>query len=1162
MALTKQQTKALALDKNISVTAGAGSGKTKILVERFLKIALQDPSDTRRILAITFTKKAAGEMAERVASDLNRQIQESDDAIERTHLLEIRDQLSLASISTIHGFCSRILREFPIEAGLAPDFSEMDAFQQSLTLQKSIELAFTQIDDSDGLKFQPLFQILPKTVVRKLLMQTLKAPYEMQQIRKHFEQIDTDSYLSGLERDWLNLVRQNVLSSDSYNSTLGLVRQIILLDTQPNKAKNGTITLSWLRGLDLCTAYSKAAVNDFKSILEAVEFFTGSNHNALKTAKNFGGAGSWNEQCRELLVELSDTFAGIALRVKQNKPGIPDRESDLLWLEILQHYLKLYDFVEHKYNEQKQEKGWIDFDDLQLLTLGLLKNDESICKKLNNRFRYLMVDEFQDTNALQWKIISMLTQNRPDKIFVVGDPKQSIYGFRDADIRIFKQVKELFSAATKDPDESGNIVFEESFRFLPRLNAFINFIFAHILTENDENPFEVDYQPLNAMRQVPETGWANLALLDEEPGEEEYIARQIARLKQEQIPVYMWDNQEQQRPIQYGDIAILLRGRGNLLDIEQSLNRYGIPYQTVKGIGYWQKQEIYDFYHLLSFLNNPLDDLALLGVLRSTLILLSDTLLYRINNCAGSTFFFKMQRAVLSSDSFVPDESEILKSAFGQLRKWLDLRDRISLSALMQTVMDDLKLSALYAAQPNGDQLLANIEKLMTHAQNLEVTGTGGLATFVHYLEQFIEEDLREGEAQIVMEDTASVKIMTIHASKGLQFPIVFLPFLNTNTERTRNEILIESDGLAVAPKKYKQESSLLFTLLAHRKKQKELAEAKRLFYVGLTRASNRVFLSATLKKDEIKTDSALEWLDTVFDGFAEEQLLGDGFKLNLIEMPDPPDSAETDYQGVLASLDDLKQKLENLSEASSSKIILLNDLKPGDAGRIFSPTRIMTFRRDKQEYYQKYHLGFFDDDYQAFAADVRQDDYSLLRGKIAHRFLELLASTEQDTEALIGKLLFEFEVYDPDLRERFKGELVMLASQIKESSTGQEIIYAPLAQNEVTITMRLGDDYLTGTLDRIYQNADGEWQVVDYKTNRIKASQVEQESVVYTDQIEAYALLLSKIFPDQKIYRVQLYFLHPDILFNKSFSKEDLENIEQGLLEVIQQIKTEFPIS
>jgi len=109
---------------------------------------------------------------------------------------------------------------------------------------------------------------------------------------------------------------------------------------------------------------------------------------------------------------------------------------------------------------------------------------------------------------------------------------------------------------------------------------------------------------------------------------------------------------------------------------------------------------------------------------------------------------------------------------------------------------------------------------------------------------------------------------------------------------------------------------------------------------------------------------------------------------------------------------------------------------------------------------------------------------------------------------------------------------------------------------------MRLGDDYLTGTLDRIYQNADGEWQVVDYKTNRIKASQVEQESVVYTDQIEAYALLLSKIFPDQKIYRVQLYFLHPDILFNKSFSKEDLENIEQGLLEVIQQIKTEFPIS
>ena len=863
MALTTQQQLALALDKNISVTAGAGSGKTKILVERFVKIALQNPTRVRNILAITFTKKAAGEMQERVAQEINQRLADADQAANRINLLSIRDQLSQASISTIHGFCARVLREFPIEAGLSPDFTEMDDFQQRVLLDETLEKVFRQIDNNGPKELELLFLSIEKSKIQEMLISMLQAPFEMQKLRVKFESLNEKSYLKSLQAQWLEIVQTYIFPKPDWRTFFQLVNHIQHNSDLSSSHENVVATVQQVNEFLNITS-DEPGVELYLKAFELVTHFTGSNGKALKTVRTLGGNKVWSPQAIEAILEMSQLCEILYSRLHRHKPGQPDDESDRLWFQLFQQLLQLYQMALEVYEEEKSVRSWIDFEDLQLRTLHLLNNQPEICFQLQKRFDFIMVDEFQDTNALQWQIISKLSETEPgtlskDKVFIVGDPKQSIYGFRDADIRIFKKVKEAFASLASENTQESNIVFRESFRFLPRLNAFINHLFSGVLQERNENPFEVGFDALQAMRQVENGGRAELALLSEEDSEEEYIARSIHQFKQKKMQVYNWQGSEIAHDFEYGDAVILIRNRNNLLDIELALRKYNIPFKTVKGIGFWQKQEVYDLYHLLRFLGDPQDDFALVAVLRAPLFFVSDEVLYFLAQQDANTYFKKLLLAVDNNEHFNAQGQQKLEEVVFNLRKWLELRERISLTDLFHTILDDLKLTALHLAGVNGEQLVANLEKLVHQGQHFEDSGGGGLNEFVEHLDTLIENGMREGEAQIITEDSATVKIMTVHASKGLQFPLVFVPYLNTENGKQGSGFYLDSEiGLALKAQNYDQENNLLHNLLAHRQRQKEIAEAKRLFYVAVTRASNRVCLSAKLKK--IKFKKILHW--------------------------------------------------------------------------------------------------------------------------------------------------------------------------------------------------------------------------------------------------------------------------------------------------------------
>ncbi|MEJ2542546.1 MAG: UvrD-helicase domain-containing protein [Calditrichaceae bacterium] len=1172
----------MALDKNISVTAGAGSGKTRILVERYLKIVLQNPKNVKRTLAFTFTNKAAGEMQERIVRTVNERLAIEQDQSVKTNLLKIRDQFNSAAISTIHAFCARTLREFPIESGLSPDFSEMDEMQQATLQQDAIQSSFEEINRTNDLdekkQWYYLFSRLSRASIKDMLINAMGSPWDMELITNKWEGISEDSYIDQLNDDWLNLAK-SIIGELDYNQFHLQINSILNNDMIDLKNENGDKTKHILRQTLSTLMGDGAEYEKYASLLILFNHMTTGNATAYKNAAQLGGQQSWSKNSIEQLVELSQLSEGPAQKLHDMMIGSCASENDRIWFRLFKIFIRLYQKTTIIYKQIKQDKSLVDFEDLQVLTLKLLIEQDRISAELKNRYNHILVDEFQDTNGLQWEIISQLaTKNGKlikDKIFVVGDPKQSIYGFRNADIRIFKQVKEIFANQVIHEDETdyeGNVVFQDSFRFLPRLNAFINHTFERILQEDVNNSFEVGYHPLKAKRELSGKGWIELALLQSDEDrvrvEADYLANVIKNLIEQEATIFHWEGDEKEEPVQYGDIAILLRSRTHLLEIEQALRSRNIPFKTAGGIGYWQQQEIYDFNYLLRFISNPKDDFALVAVLRSKMFLIPDSALFFLAREEGRTWWDRLQ-GELKQDGYSEDDKQILKNTRDLIKKWLNLRERITLADLLDRIVSDLHYRTILAAQLNGDQLVANLDKLIRIAQNFDAAGLGGLQAFQDNINTIINNEMREGEAQITIEDRDSVKIMTIHAAKGLQFPIVMVPYLNEKYEGRFNTVFLDNEhGLVTKLNsgmiKQPTDDHVLLNLIKYRQRQKELAEAKRLFYVAASRASNYLYLCAATEEPKASRDSALSWLSAAFsedgiDIWQTEKINMDKFEVSIVHEFSGTETNEHKFSSLDHLLNQLKSKQIKVESKSYELPDYLKPLSDTIGPQIFSATRLMTYLENPEDYYHRYHLGFFEQDYDSFAADVYQTDHALLKGKIVHRYLELIESLSIDPDDLLQNIFFEFDIFNDELQNEFTSEIKFITERAMQSMEGRKIFSAKEYRNEVEVTAKLGEDYFTGTIDRMYKNEEGLWEIVDYKTNWIDANQVETIAKKYEWQIKAYAYLLSKLYPNQKTYPVSLYFLHPEQIYRQSFDRNETSEIENYFLKTISQIKINF---
>ena len=928
MKFTDSQKLACDISRNIAVTAGAGSGKTSVLVRRYLWCLEQNDYQVRRVVAITFTEKAAGEMLQRIRQTIFDYIEHKQGDPQRWE--SVLEQLPLANISTIHGFCQRLLREFPIEAEVDPNFEVFDEAARHLLLNRLLDELIEERAASDDADMQLLARFWPPQRFHEILQDLLNFREKSHLWSEGILKSNFPAYLTALyelktqlQERKLEQLQRNMEWQECIERIPGLIPPG---DTSKLSSRCQTV-------LELNAEFRKE--ND----LEQQRLILGM---LRKNLSLIGVNKAWKEENRkEALGEIFATLKTLYAR------SVPEYElNDALEqssFHAQQALARLFEDANARYAQEKRARRMLDFDDLQESALKLTQHSE-VQPILARRFDYLMVDEFQDTNHLQWKIIKSFGQSgntlNKDSFCVVGDEKQSIYKFRGAEVAVFSEVRKTLKETNtthhseqtplsipdlgdrpeqREEQKGGELIMAENFRSSKELIFFFNHLFSNIFEqENDpERPFDVVHQQMRSLRDATRAASAvehtetlhgrtirhpvefllaskeNARDTDEGVGEAELIARRILDFMNETVPSD--DENEVSSRWKFGDIAILLRTRTRLKEFEEALRRDEIPFVVTGGIGFYEQQEIYDLANLLRFLADQRQDIALAGVLRSPLFSFSDDQLFYVS--AGILSDETQQRWNLwerlrhhaGTPDLIPEELDASKfnHAFQQLSRWKALTDRIPVTHLLRRILDESGLYGILRGCEQAEQSRNNIEKLLDIARKFESEGFQALTDFVRYFDELIAIEEREGEAQLSTEGMNVVQLMTIHAAKGLEFPIVFIPEL----ERPFNYGETESISIDALPETYQHpdlpsvaagfkginptnnyaiESSFLRDYLKELNREKTDAEMKRLLYVACTRAEDCLILSASLtkKKDgkySISDASWLAWLDNIF---------------------------------------------------------------------------------------------------------------------------------------------------------------------------------------------------------------------------------------------------------------------------------------------------------
>ncbi len=1161
--LTKQQQQATKYHKHLSVTANAGAGKTTVLIRRFLTILLETECSVSQLVAITFTEKAASELRSRISAQIKELISQ-ESGKRRRRLLDIQNQLSSANISTIHAFCAQIVREFPVEANVDAGFTIIEGTDQQILLNESLREEFDRAmtgEDNFSREIVSVAKMLGTITIEQYIRYFLNKRELITRLR--------EDYFKGLENDETILSRWNELIQNYINGSLrGATLRKSFEILRP--------LLGGKRSAESLLAIGKFLACDNEGMIAGLFstairlLFTQQGDirkNVLGTVKISGEANA-------AIHSLFDHFGRIDELIQDPSEA---RENHRTMLTAIRTLLDLYERVERNYQEKKSLLGQLDFDDLQFIARDLLRN-EGIRIKVCDHYRFLMVDEYQDTNYLQYEILRLLVSHfDTGNLFIVGDPKQSIYGFRNAEVELFERSKTDIRSSSGGEDET-NILIAESFRHLPSVTDFVNRVFTHTMS-SDISRFDVGYDELVCARKGSLEGNVHMLLTPATSSntdsksdpfflEGRMIARHLIGLQQSGHPILSADGVAS-RPFNFGDAAILLRRRTHLAAIESALAELAIPYSISGGIGYYQTQEVLDFLNYLSFLINPEEDRALVGILRSPLFAITDTELFEISlEHEPDSFWTKTQRHC-TRDSC----TKRLNQAVGILTSQLPLANRVPIPILLQNIIALTGWAGAVAGSTGRDQRIANVEKLIDLSREFESRGFLSLYDFLERIKTLSVQEEREGQAAIET-DTRAVRVMTIHAAKGLEFPVVVIPFLDQPFRYDRPPYLDAETGIAFKVRDAgnfdKEIAPPLFYYMRHQSITRTEAEEKRIFYVATTRARDLLILSGSLAKP--LPTSYMRW---VFEALGLER---ESIKPGNLSLPVAPlrrfnpsgdgEIINSRHQLTLEIL--FPETLEDQSGRSTDrrtpvqrKELLLEQIQGVRRGEFYSASQIKTYKECPVKFYLKYLIGLperqtpvrFDENEDR--DEVTEPD---IVGSMTHLILRDVSGDSLDRDHL-RKQIEEQVAVTPSLPDDVHASYIRrieanVTSFIK-SGFGKKILSSPEWKTELCLTTAIGEDFLTGTIDRIYRSDSGGWSIVDYKTDNIPFSEIIHRAEGYRPQLSVYALLVNGGFQQDKVVASVVFLNHPEKPVHFHYDKDDLTNLQREVKGIIQEIKS-----
>ncbi|MBO8171418.1 MAG: UvrD-helicase domain-containing protein [Bacillaceae bacterium] len=1138
---TPNQWKAISdLDSHLAITAGAGAGKTWVLTERYAAMlagrplvnapegfsmpARRPPSRPSEIVAITFTREAATEMKTRIRKRLRDwQDEEPDQAalIER-HMEELED----AVITTIHGFCSELIRMFPLQAETDPDFKLVEPEDSQVLLEESIRRV---LDEGLSGEDETVIRLLQSIPYETLVAEWMQFYPSIREYTEDFESVARRTVARMQEA--VKKVPPMVERFEPY------LNRLLRVDPEELPAKPQAA----LRRLQ------KKWEDGWNRVWEAW------------TSSDF----YYTEDVFEIFNYLRDSRWGKSKKIMEYLEPIHE-SLDTLLKHISAHELEqaILDTgtclarVHAVYEQRKKKENVLDFTDLQTKAAALMDNP-GVQKELKNKFKYLMVDEFQDTNPVQFRLITQMMQILPDlRLFIVGDSKQSIYRFRGADVELFLKSQQRIQK------EQGKVInLEENFRSQSSVITTVNQVFSKVmhLPETEGLPLYSSVYDFPMKATQPDYHHhANIELLHvgskSVEDEAAAVARRIRELtEEERIPVET-DNGMELRRVRYGDVALLFSSTGRVPVFEKALQREGIPYYILGSRNFFRRQEIWDLYELLHYLVREDDARSLMAVLRSPLFQLSD-----------ETLFLLGQDGQLldnwTSGHIPPEVGGIERNRLLDARRLLDeWRDRartVTPYGLLREIIQTTGYEQVLFMMPSGAQRVGNVRKFLELLGEKEKQGYTTVRRVVPYLKRLIESGADEEEAQVENADSDVVKIMTIHKSKGLEFPVVILPNLQKRFNMQMSRFAFDPElGLSVSLDGENFRHLGITADIREREKDKEREEEKRKLYVGMTRARDHLILSCASPIPKTRTvydmnratwwswlvyamaDGEIQQIEENLQSFPvpvqyqyldeirleeasasnEEAAEADGDKANpfaglkSVVPDDPPEGMVFDRETVEANMLQLTSVSEIVKEKKGEAIPPDELERNEDSDRPFA-----------------YHLHRSD------AADgpARDGLSAAERGTLVHAVLERWPFDgdqirSEQVARIVHKKLVESGRFDLDPEPVLK-EVHRHLNRIPGSRLLDELKHAERIWRELPFVIRDPEKtnrLINGTIDLIYQLPGQKAVVVDYKTNDTDRHAITDMVDYYREQLDLYAEVVEQVL-NLKVDRRILFFTH-----------------------------------
>ena len=867
---------------NLLVAAAAGSGKTAVLVERIIRIITneENPVDIDKLLVVTFTSAAASEMRERIASAISKSLEKSPNSKNLQRQLTL---LSRANITTMHSFCLDVIKNYFYTIDLDPSFRIGDETEAILMKNEIIEELFEEYYEEDNEDFKKLIEAYSsskddeklKEMILSLYRFSMSGPWPQQWLKEKAEDFNISTLEEFDKSEWVKVLRDNLRvelngflnmykrAIEIINDTSGLEPYLDAFYSDYNYLENAYESLN-------------GGLNDIYIALNSISFIK------LKTVKKNQVS---DENAQNAVKNIRDS-------VKKKVKGLIESTFECTPQEALDGIIGVYPFMKtlasitleflRRFDEKKREKNILDFNDLEHLCLKILidkdENNNIIPSKVAEHFREffdeVLVDEYQDSNSVQETIIDLVSRRslKEANVFMVGDVKQSIYRFRQAKPELFLDKYNKYSL--KEGKSNRKIQLYKNFRSRQEVIEGVNYIFKMVMSQtvgeleytneetlnlgadfkstNDENSIlggDIELHILDKSGIVKEENIDVITL------EAKIVSKRIKELFEpkdgKKFKVFDKDTNEY-RDVRYKDIVILLRATKNWAEIFlDELGSEGIPVYADTGSGYFESIEIRTIMSLLKVIDNPLQDVPMIALLRSPIVGFTAEELSDLRLLHKNLYFYEIIKEVTEG---IHEVSEDLKfkcvSFVAALNKWRKKSIYTPIDEFIWYLYMDTAFYGYVGAMPNGKLRQANLKILFQRAKQYESTSFKGLFNFINFINKLRKSSGDMGSAKVLGENEDVVRIMSIHKSKGLEFPVVFTSGMGKqfNLIDLSNSVLYH-EKLGFGPSYVNLETRNSYSTLAKEAIKKRirletLSEEMRILYVAFTRAKEKLIIT------------------------------------------------------------------------------------------------------------------------------------------------------------------------------------------------------------------------------------------------------------------------------------------------------------------------------